>query len=76
MSGISDKVNIGIIGMGFGEKVHLPAFLSSEKCRILGISSSNADKSRAAAGKYGLPRSYSSWKEVVSDKEVDAVSIA
>jgi len=76
MSTNNKKIKVGIIGSGFGEKVHLPAFKLSERCEVQGITSGDPEKSKLMAEKHLLGKSYHSWRDMLEDDEIDAVSIA
>lgn len=69
-------IRVGIIGTGFGEKVHLPAFRSDKRFRIVAVASRTFSHAKNASRRHGIPRGYDDWKKIVDDPEVDAVSIA
>lgn len=73
---MTEKINIGIIGTGFGENVHLPAFSLCDKFSVQGIVSRDPEKSEKASRENRLPKYYSSWKDMLDDQDIDAVSIA
>jgi len=66
---------VGIIGVGFGSQVHLPAF-QSEGWEIAGICSRNADKARKAADAAGGAGVFTDPLELIARKDVDAVAIS
>jgi hypothetical protein len=74
MKGASE-VNIGIIGLGFGGKVQLPAFQSLEGVKVVALcdsgSGENIPREVEAAG-YKVCHSY---KEVITSEYVDAISV-
>ncbi len=67
--------NIGIIGTGFGAKVHVPGFRAVRGARVLGIAGKSAEKTRRVAKEQNIPLVFSSWKELVRDPRIHAVSI-
>jgi hypothetical protein len=76
-SGNSRPVRIGIVGMGFGAAVHLPAFAALREAQITALAdggSGSADEVRRnhvpTANVYGNPF------DLISDPDIDAVSIA
>jgi predicted dehydrogenase len=71
-----DTINIGIIGAGFARNVHLPAFRSCRGCDVLGLVSRDPDISSKARMEYGLKKTYVSWRKMIEDPDIDAVSIA
>jgi predicted dehydrogenase len=66
-------VRVGIIGLGFGAKVQLPAFASLDTVQVVGL---------AGTGRSPLPPEADSaavcsrWQDLVSSEQVDAISIA
>ena len=63
-----------IIGTGFMSWVHLDA-LRRIGVNVTGMVGSSEAKSRTAASKYGLNRTYLSIEEVLEDSEVDCVHV-
>jgi predicted dehydrogenase len=64
-----------VVGTGFIGPVHVEG-LHRAGIHVAGILGSSAQKSRAAAERLGLPRSYASLDEVLADTSVDVVHIA
>ena len=54
------------------EKV-MPAMLKSEHCEIRAIASRNLEKGRALADKFGIPKAYGSYAELLADPEIEAI---
>ena len=69
-------ISIGIIGVGFGKRVHLPAFRSDSRCQVKGICAAHDDRALEVAKEFRIPRTFYRWEELVRDPEIDAVSIA
>ena len=69
-------MRIGIIGTGFGSKIHVPGFRRLEDVEVVGIAGHDAKKTEEIAQKLGIARAFSTWQELVADPEIDAVSIA
>lgn len=67
---------IGIVGLGFGKQVLLPAFRADSRCRVTALCGSHMDKAIAAAQSAGVPKAFGDWKTLVADPEIDAVAIA
>jgi len=65
---------IGIIGVGFGAQVHVPAF-RSEGWEVAAICSRNSDKVRKAAADAGIADAYTDPMEVIARDDLAAVSI-
>jgi len=71
------KIRIGIIGAGVVSQMgHIPAFKSLSKAEIIAICDNDKDKLELLARKYRIPRIYTDYEKLLSDKKVDAVVIA
>lgn len=68
-----DEVRAGIIGTGFIGPVHIEA-LRRLGVPVVGLCDL-PDRVQAAAAKYGIPRSFSNYKEMLSSPEIDVVHI-
>jgi predicted dehydrogenase len=77
MSPASAAVGVGVIGLGFGERVHLPGWdaLRDDGVRIASVCGRDGERATAAAARFGA-RSTTDWRELVSDPAVSVVSIA
>jgi len=69
-------LRVGIVGLGFGGKVHLPAFMSIPHVTVGAVCSSNASSASQIARSFGVPEAYSNWRDLVSAHNIDAVSVA
>jgi predicted dehydrogenase len=69
-------VRIAVIGAGFGQKVHVPAFRADNRCEVVAICSSTPQSAARAAKQAGIPYAYGNFGEMLSTDHVDAVSIA
>ncbi len=70
------KYKVGVVGLGFGLGVHVPAFRLDSRCEVAAICASTKERAVAAAEKAGIPESFGDWRELVADPEIDVVSIA
>ena len=65
----------GVLGAAkINDKV-VPPMTTARHCRVKAIASRSAEKSAAAAAKYGLPVAYDSYEALLADPEIDAVYI-
>lgn len=65
---------IGIIGLGFGTQVYVPAF-RSEGWDVVAIASRTRDKLTPAAAAAGIPDTHTDAMELIARKDLDAVGI-
>ena len=71
-----DKIRVGIVGLGANTRLrHVPGLRACEAVEIIGVCNRSQESTRAAAQQFGIPRMYSSWHEVISDADIDAVVI-
>ena len=70
------QLRIGVIGIGFGQKVLVPAFAAEPHCKVAGICASDFQRARSVADRLDLPKAYGNWEELVADKDIDVVGIA
>ncbi|MEZ4501118.1 MAG: Gfo/Idh/MocA family oxidoreductase [Dehalococcoidia bacterium] len=70
----TDQLSVGVIGVGFGATVHVPAFLS-EGWRVPAVSSRREERAREAAAKLGIEDVHTDWRELVARPDIDAVAI-
>ncbi len=69
-------VRIGIIGAGFGQQVHVPAFRLSSGCEVRAICASRLDRAQQAAHALGIPLATDDWQDLVADRNIDALTMA
>jgi predicted dehydrogenase len=69
-------IRIGIVGAGANTRaMHIPKLRAIEGVEILGVCNRSRTSGEAVAGELGIPRVYSRWEDLVSDRELDAVVI-
>ena len=67
--------NIGIIGCGkIAQTRHIPEYMDNQDSRLAAFYDVNAERARFLAKKYG-GRAYGTYRELLQDKEIDAVSV-
>jgi len=69
-------VGVGVIGTGFGRMVHIPGLMAVPNARLVGVASRQYERARQVAEEFGLPRSFSSWRDLLECPEIQAVTIA
>ena len=67
------KINVGIIGKNFGQKVILKAFQKNKNLNVIAFSALRKPE-KNIIGKNII--FYSNWKKMVNNKYIDAVVIA
>lgn len=69
-------LRVAVIGLGFGQQVHVPAFRADSRCVVTTLCATSESKAADVASRLNVPRASGNWREIVADAEVDAVSIA
>jgi predicted dehydrogenase len=69
-------VGVGIVGLGFGKKGHLPAFRACPNASVLALIGRDPARSLSAGTEFSLPRSFASFSEMLADPAIQAVSLA
>lgn len=72
---MTERLRVGVVGIGFGQGVHVPAFREAG-CDVVAIAASQLERARAVADRLHIARAYADWTELVADEGVDLVSIA
>jgi D-xylose 1-dehydrogenase (NADP+, D-xylono-1,5-lactone-forming) len=69
--------NWGILGPGFiATRAIIPAIQAVNNSRVLAVASSNKERSREVALRFGIERFYADYQELLDDPDVDVVYIA
>src|SRR2546423_1663395 len=72
----SGEVRIGIIGAGqISRTRHLPGFQTLSGVSVVAVCNRRRETAARVAREYDIPKVYSSWEDLVTDPEVDAVVI-
>lgn len=71
------KLLWGLIGCGdISRKRVAPALIELETCKLLAVNRARTDLVESFAREFGARRWYADWREIIADKEIDAVYIA
>jgi predicted dehydrogenase len=71
-----ELISVGIVGIGFGQHVLVPAFRSDARCRVVGLCASTLDRAREVAGRLEIARAFGDWREIAADPAIDLLAIA
>jgi len=71
----ANKLRVGVIGVGFGATVHVPAFLS-EGWDVASVWSRRTERAQEAAAQYGGADVAEDWRAIIARDDLDAVAIA
>ncbi|MFZ3213761.1 MAG: Gfo/Idh/MocA family oxidoreductase, partial [Terriglobales bacterium] len=71
-----EPLRVGIIGVGFGQQVHVPAFRAEPRCRVVAICARTLEHAARVAEQLGTAQAYGDARQMLASDQVDAVSIA
>ncbi len=71
------KVKVGIIGSQFEADIHAASFQSMpEEAEVVAIASPTPGHPEALARRYGIPRVFHDYKQLLGEKDIEMVTIA
>jgi len=71
---MTQMIRWGVLGCaGIAAKAVIPAIQSSRLGRVAAIASRDAEKASAMATRFGIEKSYSSYEDLLSDPDIDAI---
>ncbi len=70
------QIGVGIVGIGFGRAVHLPALRLDPRFNVRAICASTLPRAGRIAEECGIPQAYGDWRELLAAPGIDAVTIA
>lgn len=75
---MSKKLKIGIIGSGgIAQSCHMPGYESvPDLCEMVAVCDVDPATAQKAAEKFGITKTYTDYRKLLEDKEIDAVSVA
>lgn len=70
------NIRVGIIGTGFGAKVHAPVMQSHPGFEVVSISSVSRGRLDEIKAETGVENVYRNWEEMLETEDLDLVSVA
>ncbi|MCZ6678071.1 MAG: Gfo/Idh/MocA family oxidoreductase [Candidatus Poribacteria bacterium] len=71
------EIRVGIIGAGgIARSRHLPNLQKIEGVDIVAVCNRTPESTAQVAADYDIPKTYSNWRELIRQKDIDAVFIA
>lgn len=70
------RTRIGVIGIGFGQQVHVPAFRTDPRSEIVSICASQKERAQAVAQRLGIAEAYGNWREMLASSGIEAITLA
>lgn len=72
---MSKIIKVGIIGTGFGARVHAPMFQEHPNFEVQAIASVARGRTEDIKAQTGLEQVYTDWKEMLAKEELDLVAV-
>ncbi|UBF27962.1 Gfo/Idh/MocA family oxidoreductase [Kovacikia minuta CCNUW1] len=72
----SPTIGVAIVGTGFGQKVHIPAFQAHHRTQITAVYHRDLAKAKAIAQTHHIPHACQTVEEIVALPQVQGVSIS
>jgi predicted dehydrogenase len=69
-------IGVAVVGTGFGQKVHIPAFQAHHRTQVVAVYHRHLAKAKAIAQAHQIPYACQTVEEIVALPEVQAVSIS
>src|SRR5258705_3977371 len=71
------KVKVGIVGSQFEADIHAASFkMASEHAEVLAVASPTPGNAAALAKRYGIPRVFKDYREMIKERDLEMVTIA
>lgn len=68
-------VKVAVIGTGSISDLHLKCYRNNPNAELVAVCDLNGERAKAKAENYGAARSYTDYKEMLANPDIDAVSI-
>jgi predicted dehydrogenase len=69
-------IRVGILGLNYGERVHLPAYRADPRYEVVAVCARTPGRAHEVAKTYQVPTFYSDARRLLGAADVDLVSIA
>jgi predicted dehydrogenase len=70
------KLGVGVIGVGFGEHIHIPGFQEHPRTHVVAVAAAHQERAEEAAEAHEIPFATGDYHALLARPDVDLVSIA
>jgi len=70
-----DKVRVGIIGGGRISDLHIPGYKGLDTAELVAVCDANKDVAKRRAEEWGCRKTYTDYRDLLADSEIDMVEI-
>src|SRR5512133_2641786 len=73
----STRVKVGIIGSQFEADIHAASFqIAPDEAEVVAVASPTPGNAAALAAKYGIPRVFTDYREMLKERDIEMITIA
>jgi predicted dehydrogenase len=69
------KVKVGVVGLGLAAFSHIKGYQSHPNSEVVAVCDLDEEQAKKVAEKFGIPRYYASYDEMVKDPDINAIAI-
>lgn len=69
------KVRVGLVGLGLVCESHIKAYQTNPDAEVVAVCDLDEDRAIAIAAKYGIPKHYTSYDDMLADPGINTVDI-
>lgn len=69
------KLQVGVVGTGFGAEVQIPAFLAHPHVEVVALASRTPGRAKEVGGRFEIPHAFDDYRDMVAKVELDLVSV-
>lgn len=73
---MTDKIRIGLIGVGQIGKVHLQRYKEVPEAEVVAVADLRRDEAERVAGEYGIPAVYTDYCDLLARDDIQSVDVA
>ncbi len=70
-----DRIRCGVIGLGWFGEHHVDALQQLPQAEVVAVCTRRPDRVKEVAEKYGVPKTYTNYQDLLDDKEIDMVTV-
>jgi UDP-N-acetylglucosamine 3-dehydrogenase len=70
-----DRLRIGVIGLGWFGEIHCETIVGIANMELAGLCTRTPDRLAQQASKFGVSKTWRDYRDMLADKDIDAVSI-
>jgi predicted dehydrogenase len=69
-------LRVGIVGIGFGQNVLVPAFRADARTVVQALCARSLERARAVADRLAVPEAFGDWRALIETCALDAIAVA